>query len=100
VDNEKNAALPDLSPREWAVLVPVLAAVVLMGVLPNLFLRPIGPAVSRTLNQIQAEAPSRIRAGRDDGGANRPVHRVSLPAGPGASGASGTLLIQQPALIR
>jgi NADH-quinone oxidoreductase subunit M len=62
VTNEKNATLPDLAPREWVVLLPVLALVVLMGVLPNLFLRPIGPSVERMLNQIHVAVPARIRA--------------------------------------
>ncbi len=63
VTNEKNATLPDLAPREWVVLLPVLALVILMGVLPNLFLRPIGPSVERMLNQIHVAVPARIRAG-------------------------------------
>jgi hypothetical protein len=33
-----------------------------MGVLPNLFLRPIEPAVERMLNQYHHGAPSRIQA--------------------------------------
>ena len=53
VTNEKNATLPDLQPREWAVLVPIVAMTILMGVLPNLFLRPIEPSVERMLNQVQ-----------------------------------------------
>ena len=40
VTNEKNASLPDLKPREWAVIVPIIALTIVMGVLPNLFLRP------------------------------------------------------------
>src|SRR5438270_6279072 len=44
VNNEKNAHLPDLQPREWAVVVPIVAVAILMGVLPNLFLRPIEPS--------------------------------------------------------
>ena len=59
VTNDKNATLPDLTPREWAVLVPVVALTVLMGVFPNLFLKPIGPSVERLLNQIQQQASSR-----------------------------------------
>jgi NADH-quinone oxidoreductase subunit M len=62
VTNPKNAGLGDLSPREWAVLVPIVAITVVMGVFPNLFLRPIGPSVDRTLNQIQQQAPVRIQA--------------------------------------
>jgi NADH-quinone oxidoreductase subunit M len=57
--NEKNAHLPDLSPREWAVLVPIVALTILMGVLPNLFLKPIGPSVDRMLNQIQQQTSLR-----------------------------------------
>ena len=62
VSNEKNAALPDLRPREWAVIVPIIVLAVLMGVFPNLFLRPIEPSVERMLNHVQRGAASRIQA--------------------------------------
>ena len=62
VTNEKNAALDDLRPREWAVIVPIIAVAILMGVLPNLFLRPIEPSVERILNQYHHGAPTRIQA--------------------------------------
>src|SRR5215218_3569787 len=65
VTNEKNAALPDLTPREWAVLVPIVAMTVLMGVLPNIFLRPIAPAVERMLNQVRQGASQQIQASRN-----------------------------------
>jgi NADH-quinone oxidoreductase subunit M len=61
VTNEKNTGLRDLSPREWAILVPIIAVAVLMGVMPNLFLRPIEPSVNRMLNQIHAVAPVRVQ---------------------------------------
>ena len=65
VTNEKNERLVDLRPREWLVIVPIIALAILMGVLPNLFLRPIGPAVQRMLSQIeQGSAPA-----ADSGGA-------------------------------
>jgi NADH-quinone oxidoreductase subunit M len=63
VTNEKNASLPDLSLREWIVLVPIIALTILMGVLPNLFLKPIEPSAARMLNQIQRQTPGRIQAG-------------------------------------
>jgi len=63
VTDENNARLVDLTPREWAVIVPVVAISVLMGVLPNLFLRPIEPSVQRMVNQVQQSAPVRIQAG-------------------------------------
>jgi NADH-quinone oxidoreductase subunit M len=66
VTNEKNATLADLRPREWVVIVPIIAVAILMGVLPNLFLRPIEPSVQRMLNQYHHGAPSRIQADRRD----------------------------------
>ncbi len=63
VTNEKNASLPDLQRREWAVIVPIIATAILMGVLPNLFLRPIGPSVERTLARIHQGAPTRVQKG-------------------------------------
>ncbi len=52
VTNEKNAALPDLSPREWAAVVPLVAAALLMGLAPNLFLKPAEPAVTRVVQRL------------------------------------------------
>ena len=62
ITNQKNAVLPDLKPREWCALVPIIAAAILMGIAPNLFLKPIEPAVTRMLNQIGQHAPVRIQA--------------------------------------
>jgi NADH-quinone oxidoreductase subunit M len=62
VTNEKNARLPDLTTREWIVLVPIVAMTILMGVLPNLFLRPIEPSVERMLNQVRQGAQTPVRA--------------------------------------
>jgi NADH-quinone oxidoreductase subunit M len=64
VTNEKNAALPDLQRRELVVIVPIIAMAILMGVLPNLFLRPIGPSVERTLARIHQHAAARIQAAK------------------------------------
>jgi NADH-quinone oxidoreductase subunit M len=62
VTNEKNSGLADLQPREWAALVPIVAAAILMGVLPNLFLRPMEPSINRTLSQYQRGVQTEIRA--------------------------------------
>ncbi|HTK28277.1 MAG TPA: NADH-quinone oxidoreductase subunit M [Vicinamibacterales bacterium] len=64
VTNEKNAALPDLLPREWATMIPIVALAVLMGVVPNLFLRPMEPSVNRVLARIQQQVPARVRVDR------------------------------------
>jgi NADH-quinone oxidoreductase subunit M len=60
---DKNATLPDLSLREWIVLVPIVAMTVLMGVLPNLFLRPMEPSVERLVNQVRQGAQLPVQAG-------------------------------------
>jgi NADH-quinone oxidoreductase subunit M len=65
VTNEKNARLVDLRTREWLVIAPIVVVAILMGVLPNFFLRPIEPAVQRMLSHIeQGSAPQRIQAER------------------------------------
>ena len=46
VTNEKNRRLPDLSPREWTLLVPTIAMAIFMGVFPSVFLKADG-AVGR-----------------------------------------------------
>ena len=35
LNNPKNRSLPDLSPREWAMVVPIVAMAIFMGVLPT-----------------------------------------------------------------
>jgi NADH-quinone oxidoreductase subunit M len=62
VTNDKNARLEDLTAREWFVLAPVVAATVLMGIAPNVFLKPIEPAVNRMLHQVEQQVPGRIQA--------------------------------------
>jgi NADH-quinone oxidoreductase subunit M len=61
VTKPENETLPDLQPREWAVIVPIVAMTIVMGVVPNLFLAPIAPAVERTL-ALQRPSPTRIQA--------------------------------------
>jgi hypothetical protein len=43
--------------------VPIVAMTVLMGVLPNLLLRPIEPSVERMLGQVRQGAGVQIHAG-------------------------------------
>jgi NADH-quinone oxidoreductase subunit M len=64
VTNEKNASLPDLKPREWVIIVPIIAVIVVMGVFPNLFLRPIGPSVERLITHMHESANVRVQVSR------------------------------------
>jgi NADH-quinone oxidoreductase subunit M len=52
VTNPKNRALPDLTPREWAMMIPTVALALLMGVFPNIFLKPMEPSIVKTIDRI------------------------------------------------
>ena len=63
VTNDHNRRMPDLSLREWAIIGPLAAVAIYMGVFPNLFLKPMEPAVNRIVERVndfqamQAVAP-------------------------------------------
>jgi NADH-quinone oxidoreductase subunit M len=57
VTNDHNRDLPDLSFREWAIIGPLAAMAILMGVLPNLFLKPMEPAVRSIVERVHAHQP-------------------------------------------
>ena len=62
VTNEHNRTLPDLSVREWAILGPLAAMAIYMGVLPNVFLKPMEPALDRMVQRMeQLEVLSEVR---------------------------------------
>jgi NADH-quinone oxidoreductase subunit M len=62
VSNEKNARLADLSVREWCAAAPLVAAAILMGVLPTLFLKPMEPSVTRVVQRITQSQRVNVRA--------------------------------------
>jgi len=51
------AAMPDLNPREWAILAPIAAAVLWMGVYPESFMAPMRADVEYLLVRIARAAP-------------------------------------------
>jgi NADH-quinone oxidoreductase subunit M len=55
LDKEENAKLPDLSRRELAVLAPLVAAMIWMGVYPKPFLERMEASVSALIQQVEAE---------------------------------------------
>jgi len=57
VTNEKNAHLEDLSPREAAILVPLVALAVFMGVASPVFTRKIEPSVLALVQHVQSRVP-------------------------------------------
>ena len=70
-----NAELRDLTPRERWTLWPAVIMVVVMGVAPTLFLRPIAPAVDRLLERVKRSEGLRVDVTRD-----RPQHPALRPS--------------------
>ena len=62
ITNEKNRSLPDLSPREWAMVVPTIAMAIVMGVFPGVFLRPMEPSVKRTIERVTGRSYAQVHA--------------------------------------
>jgi len=56
VTHEENTRLTDLSPREWAVLVPVLVFIVWIGVAPGVFTGKTEATISALLAQVESKS--------------------------------------------
>jgi NADH-quinone oxidoreductase subunit M len=51
ITHEENAKLKDLSPREWAVLLPVVVLIIWLGVYPQPFLRTMDTSINQILSR-------------------------------------------------
>jgi NADH-quinone oxidoreductase subunit M len=56
--NADAAAMPDLSPREWALMAPIAAAVLWMGVYPESFLAPMRQDIVVLDERLAAARPA------------------------------------------
>jgi NADH-quinone oxidoreductase subunit M len=56
--NPDAAAMPDLSPREWLLLVPIALAVFWMGIYPESFLKPMRNDVGRLITRMERVQPA------------------------------------------
>src|SRR5207253_1197431 len=56
ITHEENRALPDLSPREWAVLVPVVVFIVWIGVYPMTFTGKTEATLEALIAQVQSKS--------------------------------------------
>jgi len=83
VTHDENRHLPDLSAREWAVIGPLCAMSILMGVAPNVFLAPMEPAVTRIVQRLEAREPMRVDAGWRSWFAGPPAPVTARRAGEG-----------------
>jgi NADH-quinone oxidoreductase subunit M len=85
VTDDHNRHMPDVSPREWVILGPLAAAAIFMGVVPNVFLKPMEPAVGRIVQRMEQYQTFQARnvwqpyPGRVD---NSPVERLVVEASP------------------
>jgi NADH-quinone oxidoreductase subunit M len=81
--NADAAAMPDLNVREWAMLAPIAAAVLWMGVYPESFLAPMRKDIATLEARIARAAPegdSQLKAGEPRGEAANavaPLHHES-----------------------
>src|SRR6059036_3075776 len=67
LDQPENAHLADLSPRELAVLLPLVACIVWIGVYPTPFLRRMEPSAQRFIESVRpAPGATAGAAGRTD----------------------------------
>ena len=55
--NEDAARMPDLNAREWAILAPIAAAVLWMGVYPESFLAPMRQDIAALEARVARAAP-------------------------------------------
>jgi NADH-quinone oxidoreductase subunit M len=52
--------MPDLKPREWAAVVPLIVMMVWMGVYSQSFLPPVSKTTARVLDQTRLNVPIRV----------------------------------------
>jgi hypothetical protein len=71
--------MADLVPREWALMVPTIAMAVVMGIVPNLFLRPMEPSVKKTIERVTGRSFANNVAIRDSQSAIRSAGEAAKP---------------------
>jgi NADH-quinone oxidoreductase subunit M len=87
ITNAKNRGLRDLSPREWAVIAPMCATAIYMGIAPGVFLRPMEASVKKTVEHVVgsgqpqnadqlAPGPRPLASGRSENSSRDPVDRT------------------------
>ena len=57
LEREENRAMGDLTGREWAILAPLVAAIIVLGLFPGPVLERVEPSAQRVVEQTQASSP-------------------------------------------
>jgi NADH-quinone oxidoreductase subunit M len=60
---KENRGVPDLSRRELAILVPLVALMIWIGVQPAPFLRRMEPSIEAVLERVESRRPAQVRLG-------------------------------------
>jgi NADH-quinone oxidoreductase subunit M len=60
--NEKNRLLPDLTPHEWAQMVPIVAMCLFMGVFPRVFTDPMQASITKVLDRVHSREGAVVKA--------------------------------------
>ncbi len=85
--NADTAAMPDLNAREWAMLAPIAAAVLWMGVYPESFLAPMRPDIAALDARLARAAPAGDSQLKTGNARTRPANAMTgHDAAPGQHG--------------
>jgi NADH-quinone oxidoreductase subunit M len=57
LEREENRAVGDLTGREWAILAPLVAAIVVLGLFPRPVLEWVEPSATRVVEQTRQQGP-------------------------------------------
>ena len=57
LEREENRAIGDLTGREWAILAPLVAAIIVLGLFPRPVLERVEPSARRVVEQTQVSSP-------------------------------------------
>jgi NADH-quinone oxidoreductase subunit M len=73
LDKKENEGLTDLTPREWGVLVPLIAAILVLGLFPGPVLRRMEPSARHFIESVQGRPAPAVAAASP-----QPVVRAAL----------------------
>src|SRR3546814_18365735 len=85
-------AMPDISPREWAIFVPLAAVTLWMGVYPESFLAPMRGDVTAVVARLAPAKPAgdaHVAVGKAQAAAHGEAHHAGGDQGPEISPLSG-----------
>ncbi len=89
LDKAENRTLPDLTPREYGVLVPLIVVILWLGLAPGPVLRRIEPSARTFIEAVQGRAMPAVADAR----AAEPVGRAARGATPPGD---GTAVVETP----